>query len=139
MLATISFQHNRERVIIRHKNADENIQNNNEFKGNKILQIVPGYYGCRSTNYNFNPELFRLKALEPSVKMIELKLVMPSKGNFISIKKSVRPNDINDKYQDLNSAIISAHTAFSNTESMVIFLDSLRQLSDAKPIGINFR
>jgi hypothetical protein len=125
-------------VIIRRKNADENIQNNNEFKGNKILQIVPGYYGCRTSKYNFNAELFRQKALAPSVKMIELKLVMPSKANSISIKKSVQPNDINDKNQDLNSAIISTHTAFSNTESMVIFLDSLRQLSDAKPIGIRF-
>ena len=91
---------------------------------------------AKPANYNFNAELFRLKALKPSVKMIELKLIMPSKGKFVSIKKSVQPNDINDKYQEVDSKIISRHTAFSNAESMALFLDSLRQLSDKKPVGI---
>jgi hypothetical protein len=64
---------------------------------------------------------------------------MSSKENFIPIKKSVQANDIlNYEYRGLNAETISRHTAFSNTESMVIFLDSLRQLSDSKPVGIRF-
>ncbi|MEO8711552.1 MAG: glutamate synthase-related protein, partial [Parafilimonas sp.] len=113
--------------------SDEIIENNNEFKADGIWQIVPGYKGCRTEHYNFNAGLFRLKALKPFVKMIELKLVMPSKKNIVSDKRNV---PLNNKFQDADSKIISAHTAFSNAESMALFLDSLRQLSGKKPVGI---
>jgi hypothetical protein len=115
------------------KNADEIIKDSNEFKVDRIWQIVPGYKGCRTGNYNFNTELFRLNALKPFVKMIELKLIMPSEKNTVSVKRNVQ---LTDKYHEAGSKIISRHTAFSNPESMALFLDSLRQLSDKKPVGI---
>ena len=44
-----------------------------------VWQIGTGYFGCRDSHGNFNPELFALKATEEQVKMIEIKLSQGAK------------------------------------------------------------
>ena len=118
--------------------ADNLIENLNEslFSDDCIWKIGPDYAGCRDHTFSFNAEAFKANAIRPNVKMIELKLpgfknrnAMPARN--ISYSKQTN----NGTHTDLNSE----HTAFSNAESMVIFLDSLRQLSGKKPVGINLR
>jgi hypothetical protein len=100
-----------------------------ENKNDVIWQIVPGYPGCRNENFNFNSALFRINAAQPFVKMIELKLTQSAAGNKFDAKK----NPYSSPVKDLQS---NRHTAFSSAESMAIFLDTLRDLSGKKPVGI---
>jgi hypothetical protein len=108
-----------------------------EFQNDIIWQIIPGYPGCRDDNFNFNPELFRLNAGNSCVKMIELKLSQPAKKHTVSAKRNIYTEAIiGSKYPGIILKPITRHTAFSSSESMAIFLDSLKQLSGKKPVGI---
>ncbi|MGV3742075.1 MAG: glutamate synthase-related protein, partial [Burkholderiaceae bacterium] len=50
-----------------------------EFGGDLIWEIGSGYFGCRNPDGSFNPELFASQALDPQVKMIEIKLSQGAK------------------------------------------------------------
>ncbi|MEP6465318.1 MAG: glutamate synthase-related protein [Parafilimonas sp.] len=109
----------------------------NEFENDIIWQIKPGYPGCNTENFNFNKTLFTKNAMQPYVKMIELKLMPFDKENKFSTKKDIYSNVVTgNKYVGTNLQPAATHTAFSSAESMVIFLDSLRQLCGRKPVGI---
>ena len=47
--------------------------------GDVIWQVATGYFGCRTADGQFDPELFRRPALDPQVKMIEIKLSQGAK------------------------------------------------------------
>lgn len=47
--------------------------------GDLIWQIASGYFGCRSDDGHFDPERFVVNALDPQVKMIEIKLSQGAK------------------------------------------------------------
>ncbi|MEO8416716.1 MAG: glutamate synthase-related protein [Ginsengibacter sp.] len=109
--------------------------NDGLFINDSIWRIGSDYAGCRDYNFKFNAEAFKVNAVRPNVKMIELKLSAFNNRANISARKisySKQTNNWQQASSDVN------HTAFSNAESMVIFLDSLRQLSDKKPVGISF-
>jgi hypothetical protein len=115
----------------------ENIHLDNEFKNDVIWQIAPGYPGCRNENFNFNSALFKINAAQPFVKMIELKLTQLAGENKFDTKKDAYSNRvINNKYPVKDLQSINRHTAFSSAEGMAIFLDTLRDLSGKKPVGI---
>lgn len=107
------------------------------YRNDVIWQINPGYAGCRDNNFNFNRDIFKLNASRPSVKMIELRLSVPLHGRSISSKENIHSSSvIRHRYLNISLEPITKHTAFANPESMAIFLDSLRQLSGKKPVGI---
>ena len=119
------------------KHFHEDIDRAGESSKEVILKICPGYAGCRDHNLNFNPELFRLNASNACVKMIELKLSRPVRRHTVSTQRNRYTEAvINTKYPGIILKPITKHTAFSSAESMVIFLDTLRQLSGKKPVGI---
>lgn len=110
--------------------------NDSVFSDDCIWRIGAGYAGCRDNDFNFNAEAFKANAVKPQVKMIELRLsgfnnqaAKPARN--ISYSKQTNSGT----YKDLKSG----HTAFCNPESLVIFLDSLKQLSGKKPVGIRLR
>lgn len=104
------------------------------FINDSIWRIEPDYAGCRDYNFKFNAEAFKINAVRPNVKMIELKLSGFNDRANISTRKISYSKQTNDWKQTRSDV---KHTAFSNAECMVIFLDSLRQLSDKKPVGIS--
>jgi Conserved region in glutamate synthase len=117
--------------------ASENIHHDNESKHDLIWQITPGYPGCRNEKFNFNSALFRINAAQPFVKMIELRLVPPAKENNLFKEKDIYSDIvINNKYPVTSLQSVTKHTAFIDAEGMVVFLDTLRQLSAKKPIGV---
>lgn len=67
--------------------------------------------------------------------MIELKL-FPRVTRHNTSAKSNTEAVINSKYPDVILKPINKHSAFSNPERMAIFLNSLRQLSGKKTVGI---
>lgn len=107
--------------------------------GHITWQIGTGYFGCRDTNGNFNPEKFKEKANLPNVKMIEIKLsqgakpghggVLPAAKNTVQIARirGVEPHTL----------ILSppSHSAFSDAKGLIHFIAKLRELSNGKPIG----
>ena len=50
-----------------------------EHGGDLIWQIGTGYFGCRTQDGDFDPELFTERATDPQVKMIEIKLSQGAK------------------------------------------------------------
>ncbi len=107
--------------------------------GDIIFQFGTGYFGCRTKEGGFDPELFSKQAARPEVKMIEVKLsqgakpghggILPAKKNTpeIAIIRNIEPG--------LDVLSPPYHTAFNGPRGLVEFIGELRRLSSGKPIG----
>lgn len=107
--------------------------------GDLIWQIGTGYFGCRNSKGEFDPESFSQTAQKDNVKMIEIKLsqgakpghggILPAHKNTIEIAqiRQVEPGTRVDSPP--------AHSAFSTPLEMMTFIQQLRQLSGGKPVG----
>lgn len=104
-----------------------------------VFQIGTGYFGCRDDHGNFDPEEFQKEATRESVKMIELKLsqgAKPSHGGILPAAK-LTPEIAKIRKVKLGEDVVSpaAHSAFSNPEGLLHFIQTLRELSGGKPVG----
>jgi len=107
--------------------------------GDLIWQIGTGYFGCRTDDGNFSPELYKEEATRPEVKMIELKLsqgAKPGHGGILPGKKNT-PEIARIRKVKAGETIHSpsSHKAFSDAEGMLKFVQELRDLSGGKPVG----
>src|SRR5690554_5837444 len=107
--------------------------------GDLIWQIGTAYFGCRTEDGKFNPELFAEKAAHPNVKMIELKIsqgAKPGHGGILPAEKNsaeiARIRHITP-HTRVNSP--PYHSAFDTPIEMVHFIKKLRDLSGGKPVG----
>ncbi|PQJ83015.1 FMN-binding glutamate synthase family protein [Polaribacter glomeratus] len=113
--------------------------------GDVIFQVGTGYFGAgKSVNGKrvFDDETFRENAIRPEIKMIEIKFsqgakpghggILPAKKNTPEIAKirSVAPGTQVDSPP--------SHSAFTNYEEMISFIQNVRDLSEGKPVGIKF-
>jgi glutamate synthase domain-containing protein 2 len=110
-----------------------------EGEGDLIWQIGTGYFGCRTLDGHFNPELFSENAGQPTVKMIEIKLsqgAKPGHGGILPAAK-VSAEIAAIRGVPLGRDVISppAHSAFRTPLEMMAFIAKLRELSGGKPIG----
>ncbi|EKD42374.1 MAG: hypothetical protein ACD_73C00185G0003 [uncultured bacterium] len=108
--------------------------------GDLVWQIGTGYFGCRTSDGQFSEEIFAQKAIQPQVKMIEIKLsqgAKPSHGGILPAVK-VTPEIAAIRGVEMGSDILSpaCHRAFEGPGGLVLFADKLRQLSGGKPVGI---
>ncbi len=107
--------------------------------GDIIWQLGTGYFGCRDANGNFEPKLFREKALLPQVKMIEVKIsqgAKPGHGGILPAAKNTPEIAAIRNVQPFTTvASPPYHTAFSTPRELVQFIARLRELSDGKPVG----
>ncbi|HVY76506.1 MAG TPA: FMN-binding glutamate synthase family protein [Puia sp.] len=107
--------------------------------GDLIWQVGTGYFGCRNADGNFDAARFRINAIKPEVKMIELKLsqgAKPGHGGILpGIKNTPEIAAIRQVNPGATIASPSGHTAFSNAETLMLFLEQLRELSEGKPVG----
>jgi len=108
--------------------------------GDLIWQIGTGYFGCRTEDGDFNPEMFAATATKPNVKMIEVKLsqgAKPGHGGILPAKK-VTPEIAKIRGVPMGKDVLSPpnHRAFSTPRELVRFVVQLRKLSEGKPIGI---
>lgn len=112
--------------------------------GDLIFQIGTGYFGSGKTADDgkryFDEDVYLKNVLKPEVKMIEIKLsqgAKPGHGGILPAKKNTKQiAEIRDvePYTRVDSP--PAHTAFSNFEEMIDFIQKLRDLSGGKPVGI---
>ena len=110
--------------------------------GDLIWEIGSGYFGCRTDDGHFCPERFQANALDPQVKMIELKLsqgAKPGHGGVLPGPK-VTPEIAAARGVPVGVDCVSpaSHSAFSSPVEMMEFLGRLRELSGGKPVGFKF-
>jgi len=110
--------------------------------GDLIWEIGSGYFGCRNAQGQFDPEQFSRNALDPQVKMIELKLsqgAKPGHGGVLPGPK-VTPEIAEARGVTVGQDCVSpaTHSAFSTPVEMMRFIEQLRQLSGGKPVGFKF-
>jgi glutamate synthase domain-containing protein 2 len=108
--------------------------------GDIIWQVATGYFGCRTPDGRFDPDLFARTAADPQVKMIELKLsqgAKPGHGGVLP-KAKITPEIAATRLIDTTHDCISPsrHSAFSTPLEMLHFIQKLRTLSGGKPVGI---
>ena len=107
--------------------------------GDLIWQIGTGYFGCRNEEGRFNVSAFKQNASRPEVKMIELKLSQGAKPGHGGILPAAKNTPEIALIRQVNAGTTihspSAHTEFNSPETMVRFLQRLRELSNGKPVG----
>ena len=107
--------------------------------GDLIWEIGSGYFGCRDDAGRFSEERYKANALDPQVKMIELKLsqgAKPGHGGVLPGPK-VTPEIAAARGVMVGQDCVSpaAHSAFATPMEMMQFIARLRELSGGKPTG----
>jgi len=107
--------------------------------GDLCWQIGTGYFGCRNEDGNFDAELFRKYSNQENVKMIEIKLSQGAKPGHGGVLPAVKntPEIARIRHVPSGVTILSppSHSAFSNAEGLLRFVEQLRELSGGKPTG----
>lgn len=107
--------------------------------GDLVWQIGTGYFGCRTGDGEFSPEIFQKMAVHENIKMIEIKLsqgAKPSHGGILPAAK-ITPEIMDIRKVGAGKDVVSppAHKAFSNPTGLLHFVQQLRDLSGGKPVG----
>ncbi|MBY4597218.1 FMN-binding glutamate synthase family protein [bacterium BD-1] len=110
-----------------------------EHGGDLVWEIGSGYFGCRDPEGNFDEARFRENAVDPQVKMIELKLsqgAKPGQGGILpAAKVSAEIAEARGVPQGVECHSPAAHGAFSTPIGLLEFIERLRTLSGGKPTG----
>ena len=110
-----------------------------KFGGDLIYQIGTGYFGCRSKEGGFDPDLYVERTKPSNVKMIELKLsqgAKPGHGGILPAKK-VTPEIAKIRSIEMGKDVLSPpfHKEFNTPRGLLEFIKQLRDLSGGKPVG----
>lgn len=110
-----------------------------QFGADLVWEIGTAYFGCRTPEGRFNDEVFRIKANQPTVKMIAIKLsqgAKPGDGGFLPGAK-VSPEIA--LYRDIpvgkDCQSPANHVEFSTPRGLLEFVVRLRNLCGGKPVG----
>lgn len=107
--------------------------------GDIVWEIGSGYFGCRTLDGKFDPEKFKQQASNNAIKMIEIKLsqgAKPGHGGILPKNKiSEEIAQIRGVSRDHDCVSPASHSAFSTPIEMMQFIQSLRELSNGKPVG----
>jgi glutamate synthase domain-containing protein 2 len=107
--------------------------------GDLIWQIGTGYFGCRTPEGGFDPNLFAERASLDVVKMIEIKIsqgAKPGHGGILPAAK-ITPEISRIREVPMGADVVSppAHSEFSTPVGLLEFVTRLRELSGGKPVG----
>lgn len=110
-----------------------------KFEGDLIYQIGTGYFGCRSEEGGFSPQLYKERTAAPNVKMIELKLsqgAKPGHGGILPAKK-VTKEISRIRNVKMGEDVLSPpyHKAFKTPIELMHLMKQMRDLSGGKPVG----
>ncbi len=107
--------------------------------GDIVWQIGTGYFGCRTEQGKFNPELFEKSATLDVVKMIEIKLSQGAKPGHGGILPAAKLTEeiARIRHVPMGQDVVSppSHSAFSTPLQLLDFVEHLRALSGGKPVG----
>lgn len=110
--------------------------------GDLIWEIGSGYFGCRNPDGSFNEDKYTENALDPQVKMIEIKLsqgAKPGHGGILPGSKVTAEIAAARGVKEGEACVSPAsHSAFSTPLELIHFVKKLRDLSGGKPVGFKF-
>lgn len=108
--------------------------------GDVVWQIGTGYFGCRDKDGHFDADLFREKAANEAVKMIELKLSQGAKPGHGGVLPAAKNTEEIARFRHVepHTTVLSppGHSSFTDARGMVDFIRQLRELCGGKPVGI---
>ncbi|MFQ5702212.1 MAG: FMN-binding glutamate synthase family protein, partial [Acidobacteriota bacterium] len=107
--------------------------------GDLIWQVGTGYFGCRTRDGEFDPDLFSREAGRDSVQMVELKLSQGAKPGHGGILPAVKVSREIARIRGVpeGETVYSppGHSAFSTPRGLLEFVARLRELAGGKPVG----
>lgn len=107
--------------------------------GDICWQIGTGYFGCRSEAGTFSPEIFKINACLPNVKMIEIKLSQGAKPGHGGVLPGIKNTEEIAKIRHVKPGVTilspPGHSAFSDASGLLNFVAELRELCGGKPVG----
>lgn len=107
--------------------------------GDLVWQIGSGYFGCRTPEGGFDPARFAETAVDPQIKMIEVKLsqgATPGHGGILPAAKVTKEIALIRGIPMGRDCLSPArHSAFSTPIELLQFIAQLRDLSGGKPTG----
>jgi glutamate synthase domain-containing protein 2 len=107
--------------------------------GDIVWEIGSGYFGTRTKDGDFDPEMFRDKAAHEHVKCVELKLSQGAKpglgGVLPASKVSAEIAAARSVPQGEKCVSPAAHRVFHTPRELVHFIARMRELADGKPTG----
>ncbi|WP_193078581.1 FMN-binding glutamate synthase family protein [Brevibacterium aurantiacum] len=110
-----------------------------EFGGDLIWEVGTGYFGCRTPEGEFDPDVFAQKAQDPQVKMVSLKLSQGAKPGLGGVLPGPKVTEEISEIRGIpvGKTCISPpnHTVFSTPIELLQFIDQMRKLSGGKPAG----
>ena len=110
-----------------------------EHGGDLIWEIGSGYFGCRNADGSFCDERFVANAVDPQVKMIEIKLsqgAKPGHGGLLpGPKVTLEIAAARGVPVGVDCVSPASHSAFSTPIGLLQFVARLREASGGKPTG----
>lgn len=115
------------------------ISDHHRHGGDLLWQIGTGYFGCRDEKGRFSMERFKESAASAKVRAIEIKLSQGAKPGLGGVlpKEKITPEIAKIRLIVMGQDCISpsAHSAFSDVDSMLDFIESLADATGL-PVGI---
>lgn len=122
-----------------HDTGEGGISPYHRLGGDLVFELGTAYFGARTLEGDFNPEMFKEKANWAEVKMIAIKLSQGAKPGHGGVLPAAKNNkEIAEirgvqPYTDVISPF--GHSAFDGPRGLLEFVAKLRRLSGGKPIG----
>ena len=110
-----------------------------EFGGDLIWELGTGYFGARTPEGEFDPEVFAKKSQDPQVKMVSLKLSQGAKPGIGGVLPGAKVTEEIAEIRGIpvGKTCISPpnHRVFSTPIELLQFIAKMRELSGGKPAG----
>jgi glutamate synthase domain-containing protein 2 len=110
-----------------------------EHGGDLVWEIGSGYFGARTKDGDFDPEMFRDKAAHANVKCVSLKLSQGAKpgigGVLPAAKVTAEIAHARNVPQGEKCVSPASHKVFKTPRELVRFIGRMRELADGKPTG----
>lgn len=107
--------------------------------GDLIWQIASGYFGCRTSNGQFDPNRFEEQSTADQIKMIEIKLSQGAKPGHGGVLPGAKVTPEISEARGIPVGVTCnsppGHSAFSTPIEFVEFIQQLRTLAGGKPVG----
>ena len=122
-----------------HDTGEGSISPHHRHGGDLVWEIGSGYFGCRNDDGTFSEARFAQNAVDPQVKMIELKLSQGAKpghgGMLPGAKVTAEIAATRGIPEGVDCISPARHSAFSTPVELLRFIARLRELSGGKPTG----
>lgn len=107
--------------------------------GDLVWEIGSGYFGARTKEGDFDPDIFAEKAAHPSVKCLSLKLSQGAKPGIGGVLPAGKVTAEIAKTRGVPEGVkcVSppSHKVFSTPRELILFMARMRALSLGKPVG----